>query len=208
MPKILLFINLMFLLSGCASTVNVELVDSKILDTSNDELGRSGFVELPKSDFKAVQFDITSKEELYKFFVADRYKPIQIFCKAIGATRKGDFSNIGYGPYYGKEDISRIFEKNPNGVIFESNSENGEYKYKIIAFLKLEAGYTQLHYGVPETALDLTTESFDSLVCNIVGGTYPPMIPPRSNEFGINRSEFDAKLKEYFESHNGNSLNK
>ncbi|SEQ01627.1 hypothetical protein SAMN03080615_00027 [Amphritea atlantica] len=171
--------------------------DARIIETSNKKLGRSHSLELAEKEFKAVKFNIESEKELYNFFVAERNRPIQIFCKATGATREGDFKNIGYGPFYGKRDISRIFSEKPKSIILKPNAENGKYAYSVIAFLKLEAGYTQLHYGIPETALKLTEESFEGLSCYLNGLTYPPLLPPQSNTFGINTREFEIRVNEY-----------
>ncbi len=183
---------------GCASTIRVDLTDAKIVSKTLRQIGMTGDSDKINKKAEVIQFNITSKKELHHFFNVIERKPIQVFCQAEGAKRTNNLKNIGFGPYYNEVNISKTFGPLSNATI-KTLGNNSPFKYSVFAFVNLEAGYTQLHYGVQETSLNLEIEQFDRLSCIIIGATYPPMPAPKSNEFGIDRDHFMKMLGSYKE---------
>ena len=188
---------LCFFLGGCASTIHVDLVDSQIVDMPHEKLGMNSSGSTSGKISRFIKFKIITDKNLLEYYTFERNYPINVVCKAEGAERKENLRSSGFGPFYKGIDISKILlPDDPNREIIVSN-DSEKYEYTIYSFINLEAGYTQLHYGVPETSLKLEKEIFGTVGCLISGFAYPPFIPPRSNVFSVSKLEFDKMLTRY-----------
>lgn len=210
LSKFIFLLFLLYSITGCARKVNVELIDARIVNTTHRYLGRKG-ANLDHVT-TAIQFNISSTKELADYFLKEKWTSMTVYCAAEGAHRKGDFENIGFGPFHKKKNLSKLFyskiEKNyisysnpeqPTVVHpkIQPDAQDSLFKYAVYSFLDLKAGYTQKVYGTPVTALDLINESFDKLNCFIRGFKYPPLIPPRTSEFSIDKEAFNSIHKDY-----------
>ena len=189
------------LVGGCASTVKVNLAEARVVEKTYRQIGITGESDKINRKIEVIQFDITSKNELHNFFNIVEQKPIQVLCRAEGAKRTENLANFGFGPYHGETNISKLLGPESSTVIEPMDGET-EYRYSVYAFVGLKAGYTQIHNGVPETALNLKSEEFERLSCYMRGFTYPPAPKPRTNSFGIEKEHFLKMLNTYRESAN------
>ena len=186
-------------LGGCASTIHVDLADSQIVNMSHEKLGISSSSSSSDKISRVIEFKIVTDKNLLEYYTFERNYPINIVCKAEGADRKENLRSGGFGPFYKGVNLSKILLPNdPNRKKIVSN-DSKKYEYIVYSFIDLEAGYTQLHYGMPETSLKLEREKFVSVGCYISGFAYPPFIPPRSNIFGVSKLEFEKMLIKYNE---------
>ncbi len=186
-------------LGGCASTIHVDLIDSKIVSMPHEKLGISSQNSPSGKSSRVIGFEISTDVNLLEHYTFERNYPINLVCKAEVAGRTENLRSSGFGPFYSGVDISKILlPDDPNRKIILSN-ESGKYKYIIYSFINLEAGYAQLNHGVPKTSLKLESEKFESVGCFISGFAYPPLIPPRSNVFAVSKPVFDQLLKSHNE---------
>jgi len=126
---------------------------------------------------QVVQLKISSQTELIKHFT-DRGKQLQVRCSVNGTADRKAYSESAFGPFP------------------EASSSTTRHHYSIYAYVDLKAHATEYKSGKPVSTLDLKTEQFDSLSCQLVGVEMAPWPFLKSNDLTVSASTFHALLRQ------------
>jgi hypothetical protein len=99
---------------------------------------------------QVLHLSISSQAELIRLF-EDRGKQLQVRCSVDGTKDGKSYSDSAFGP-------------------FRRRTSSGErYRYDIYAYVDLQAESADYQNGKPASSIDLRTQPFESLVCQLVG---------------------------------------
>lgn len=124
---------------------------------------------------QVLELRISSQTELLKHF-KDHGKQLQVRCSVNGTTNKEPYNDSAFGPFP------------------EDGSSNDRHHYAIYAFVDLVAHAAEYQNGKPASTLNLKSDPFDSLSCQLVGVEKAPVRFLRSNEIVLSASSFQALL--------------
>lgn len=124
---------------------------------------------------QVLELRISSQTELLKHF-KDHGKQLQVRCSVNGPTNRESYNDSAYGPFP------------------EEASYNERHHYVVYAFVDLVAHATEYQSGKPTSTLNLKSDPFDSLSCQLVGVEKAPVPSLRSNKIVISASSLQALL--------------
>jgi hypothetical protein len=164
----------------------------------------------------AIQFELTSRTDLARYFLEDWTRLIQVRCTVTGAETGREYEATGglyYGPidlsetrmyrafgaepYFGMVDLSHMRANRIEGKIHLSPGSDGKYRYTVYAFLDLKAGETEYVMGSPRSTFDLAAQRFESVGCYVIGVAMAPVpvLFPRTNDFTMTYAEFAKEMR-------------
>jgi hypothetical protein len=189
--KLLYLVLLSLITSGCAlTTIDTELENASIATKDTIFIYGDLLWDYSKNQNREnesteyIRLEISSKKELYQYFVKDGDRILQARCKISCEECKTSSDLATFGPYYDNRDISRL--RNSGSHI--KKNEDGLYHYSIYTYRNLKSNE---HYTHGQKIPEISQGNFDTLSCYLIGITKAPVIFPRSNSFSITGKEFD-----------------
>ena len=129
-----------------------------------------------------VELRISSEVDLLKYF-EDRDRLVTTRCSVDGNRN---------GHSYSAWPTSLV-------PIVEPGNASGaarRHRYRVYAFIDLEASDEQYERGKPASTLNLRTETFDALRCHVIGVQKAPVLFPRSNDVVVSFDTFHELMRQ------------